>query len=354
MLSPDRFRHLRRLTDDTGIIEHAVGRIPRRKEGYSTDDQARALWLCLEWLDLVETEQERATLLELADTYLAFLLWVQREDGHFHNNIDYTRQPEPETPSDDCFGRTLWAAACAWVSFADDPGRQTAAAAILRAALPRIPEIRSPRGVAYMAATMSLLIRHLYPYPLEPWLKEAEETLIRLYRSHATGDWRWFEPILAYSNGVLPWGLLSSHEITGNREARSIALESLAFLKDKMTAPEGHLRPVGNEGWCTPTFRADWDQQPVDILKLAMACGKAAELTEDDIWALTLARCHEWFHGRNDLGLPLVDETDGGCCDGLQQDGVNRNQGAESTLSYLGTEMLCRKHLAVRMLMSTS
>lgn len=351
---PDRFRHLRRLTDDTGIIEHAVGRIPRRKEGYSTDDQARALWVCLEWLDLAETDRERAALLDLADTYLAFLLWVQREDGRFHNNVDYRRDPEPEIPSDDCFGRALWAAAYAWAAFAGDPGRRTAADTLLKAALPNIPDVRSPRGIASTLAAMSLLIKHRYPLPLESWLNEAAGRMTKLFREHARAGWRWFEPILAYSNGVLPWGLLWAHDVTGDRETRTIALESLSFLAEQMTAPEGHLRPVGNEGWCTPDYRADWDQQPVDVLKLAMAAGKALELTDDDKWRDVLHRCRDWFLGKNDLGLPLADPAEGGCCDGLTRTGVNQNQGAESTLSYLGTEMLCMKLAARPALMTTS
>ena len=36
----------------------------------------------------------------------------------------------------------------------------------------------------------------------------------------------------------------------------------------------------------------------------------------------------------------LVDLHRGACCDGLESSGVNRNQGAESTLAYLWTELL--------------
>jgi hypothetical protein len=352
---PDRFRHLRKMTDDTGILEHAVGSIPRRKEGYSTDDQARALWICLEWLDLADTGRERTMLLDLADTYLAFLLWVQREDGHFHNNLDYRRRPEPETPSDDCFGRALWASAFAWVRFAEDPGRRTAAAAILRDALPRIPDVRSPRGIAYCLAAMSLLHRHRHPAPLERQIRESTDRLIGFYRTHAKRNWRWFEPALTYSNGILPWGLLWAHDATGDRKPLGIALESLAFLKEKMTGRGGIIRPVGNDGWCTPENRADFDQQPVDVLKLAMACGKAAELAGGGDWQTVITHCRDWFHGRNDLGLPLVDKQTGACCDGLEPGGVNLNQGAESTLSWLGTEMIFLKsRLMQGMLMSTS
>jgi len=341
--APDRFRHLRRLTDDTGLIEHAVGCIPRRKEGYSTDDQSRALWICLEWLDLAETERERALLLELADTYLSFLLWVQREDGLFHNNIDYARRPEPETPSDDCFGRALWAAAFAWTRFGGDPARRIAAETILREALPRVPDVKAPRGVAYALAAMSLLAGRGWPSPPTGWIRECLDRLKALYRAHARPDWRWFEPALTYSNGILPWGLLWAHEATGDREALAVALESLAFLAGIMTGRGGVIRPVGNDGWCSPARRSDFDQQPVDVLKLAMACGKAAELTDDERWRDVLARCRDWFHGRNDHGLPLYDNGTGGCRDGLEKDGVNLNQGAESTLSYLGTEMVYRK-----------
>lgn len=101
-----RFDHLIKMTDDTGILEHGFGTIPRRNEGYSTDDQARALWVCLEWIKHCNPEDQQQ-LERLAEVYIAFLLWAQKEDGHFHNNFAYDRSKEPEMPSDDCLGRCL-------------------------------------------------------------------------------------------------------------------------------------------------------------------------------------------------------------------------------------------------------
>jgi hypothetical protein len=337
----DSFRHIRRLTDDTGILEHALGRIPRRKEGYSTDDQARALWLCLEWLPWVRGEEARA-LHRLIDTYLSFLLWVQKEDGHFHNNIAYDRSKESEKPSDDCLGRGLWAAALS-LTVLKDRERRLAAQEIFDKALPQAAGMRSPRGWAYALSAVSLLARSGYPRDLAAEINLLAGRLMEVYDSHASADWRWYEPTVAYGNGVLPWGLLNGYEMKRDRRMLDTALESLDFLIRLSVNERGQIRPVGNRGWCVPGRRALWDQQPLDVMKLALAVSKAFELTGRKGYAEVAKRCLAWFHGDNDGGTALADPDEGSCCDGLGQYGANRNQGAEATISYLLTEAICRK-----------
>jgi hypothetical protein len=336
-----KFRHIFRLTDDTGIVEHALGRIPRRKDGYSTDDQARALWMCLEWLDLLG-EEESAPLYDLIDTYLSFLLWVQQDNGHFHNNIAYDRTKEKETPSDDCLGRCLWASALASVRLRDED-RRAAAEAILEKALNQVSALRYPRGWAYALSAVSLLHVHQYPRNLTGELEMLTQKLLGCFHDHAAPGWEWFEPAVTYSNGVLPWGLWCAYEATGDRQVLKAAGESLEFLIRLSTNERGRIRPVGNRGWCTPESRALWDQQPVDVMKLCLAACKAFELSGKSEYAKAAAQCREWFYGANDLGVPMVNAAEGSCCDGLGESGVNINQGAESTISYLLTEALYRK-----------
>ncbi|HZG84245.1 glycosyl transferase [Paenibacillus sp.] len=339
------FRHLRRMTDDVGVVEHALGVVPRRKEGYSADDQARALWACLEWLDLAG-DDERNLLYDLIDTYLAFLLWVQRDDGHFHNNIAYDRSPEPETPSDDCLGRCLWAGALAYAKLEHDPDRRIAAERLVAGALTRVDEMVSPRGWAYAAAAAALLAKRGYPADAERKLALLEGRLLEAYRGSAMPDWRWFEPIVAYSNGLMPWGLLCAYDVRRNDSAFAAALDSLDFLIGLTVADDGRIRPVGNRGWCVPGRRADWDQQPIDVWKLMLAAAKAYELTERPKYRDVAVRCREWFRGDNDGGAVMADERDGGCRDGLAEDGANLNQGVESTISFLLAEALYRKMFA--------
>ncbi|WP_421617835.1 glycosyl transferase [Brevibacillus sp. TJ4] len=335
------FNHIRLLTDDTGIVEHAMGRIPRWREGYSTDDQARALWMCLEWLDLVE-EEESESLYALIDRYLSFLLWVQKNDGHFHNNVAFNRTWEPESPSDDCLGRCLWACSLALTQLPDDD-RRIAAQTILQKALPQAVKMRYPRGWAYAIAACSLLISHKQPLDASHVLEQLTHKLLAAYRSNASAGWHWFEPVVSYSNGLLPWGLLSAYEVIGDQEILDVAKESLDFLIGLSTSAVGHIRPIGNRGWCTPASRAQWDQQPVDVMKLLLAAKKAYELIGEHGYVLIVHKCHDWFYGANDAGVPLASHAEGSCFDGISEKGVNLNQGAESTICYLIAEALYQK-----------
>lgn len=486
--TPLSFDHLRRLSDDTGLLEHALGRVPRRREGYTTDDNARALWLVTEWLSLRrEAGLSRADvrlLGELADIYLAFLLWNLEEDGWWHNNVAYDRTPEPEERSHDCQGRALWACADAWIRL-PTKGRFTAYS-MLQRALSTLDDVASLRGQAYALATCARLLEAggagalalpaSWEAPLRRHLAALEQSLLDAYRREAVAGWCWFEPVMTYGNGLLPWALLRAHRVTRNPASLEAGLRSLLFLQRTMTAPEGWLRPVGNASWATRDSLSRWDQQPLELFKLALALDEAifalrrldkggkGSLDEAGAWdgpdgsggpgrtdglerlddpdgpargdglaqaesrdgygdryagaigaagapagalpfggtaglsgadggagvpnggttfpsdrllpaepalarsvrrrALaspaapaefrplhaTLAdlrkakwRCLQWFHGLNDLGVPMADPWDGSCCDGLQPDGPNRNCGAEATLSYLMTRALCLK-----------
>ena len=348
-----KFDHLERMTDDTGLLEHSLGRIPRRREGYSTDDNARAIWLCLEWLDLLGDDalDERRRLIWLLDRYLAFLLWAQREDGWFQNNFYFDRTPESETRSDDCLGRSLWATAVAYVQLGD-MARKRVAAEILRRSLAAGRELRFLRGQAWGLATCGLLLNErsgdsaLPSGVTEDGLAELanafEQRLLAAYRAHRTEDWRWFEPQITYANGLLPWALFVAYRYHGKRETLQVAKESFDFLLTKMSGRDGVIRPVGNRGWCDAERRADWDQQPIDVMKLALAAREAYRATGDEAYREVVRRCRNWFYGDNDLGTPLADPSDGSCCDGLNPDGPNPNRGAESTLSYLLTEAIAR------------
>jgi len=285
--APLSFDHLRRLSDDTGLLEHALGRVPRRREGYTTDDNARALWLATEWLSLRDkaglSGADVRLLGELAGVYLAFLLWNQEEDGWWHNNVAYDRTWEPETRSHDCQGRAVWACADAWVRL---PLKERGTAYfMLQRALGTLDGIASLRGQAYaLAACAHLLepgargaVELSADWEARLWrhLLRLEKNLVRAFRSRADGRWDWFEPVMTYGNGLLPWALLRGYRVTRRPEALETGLRSLRFLLRCMTAPEGWLRPVGNAGWARPGAVSRWDQQPLELFKLALALDEA-------------------------------------------------------------------------------
>jgi len=379
------FAHLRRLTDDTGLLEHALGRIPRRSEGYTTDDNARALWLVTEWLSLREGTLDPATaamLTELAEIYMAFLLWNQYESGWWHNNVAYDRTPEREEKSGnhDCQGRAIWAAADAWVRLSG--ALPDTAHIIVQRAMPTLGRIDSRRGQAFaMAACAHMLeadrggiIRLPGSWQAEmTWHMEQYERLLNDQFRHFTREgWCWFESALTYSNGLVPWAMLRTFRVTGRQETLHNGLDSLSFLLEKMTTEEGWLRPIGNDGWGSPGGVSRWDQQPLEMFKLALALEEAARVAggvaserqgaatgaragavDSPVAAIRIARSSvqwrdmrdlalSWFYGSNDHRAPMCDPADGSCCDGLMKTGPNINCGAESTLSYLMTEALCR------------
>ncbi|MFC4600211.1 hypothetical protein [Cohnella hongkongensis] len=398
------FAHLRRLTDDTGLLEHALGRIPRRREGYTTDDNARALWTVTEWLAFGEETigaDNRQRLERLADVYLAFMLWAQEDSGWFLNNFAYDRTLEPEEISHDCQGRSIWACADAWIRLAGL--RRETARTIFERTLPTFGAIGSLRGRAFAMASCAHVLQASregaidlpldVKSELQHHLERLESLLIRAYRDFSSPSWRWFEPVMTYSNGVLPWAMLRVYRFTKRAESYRVGMESLGFLVEAMTAEEGWLRPIGNEGWCAHDSSAisRWDQQPLEMFKLALALTEAAlaeRLAESENSRLVgsarshgasdspaergggagrpggmvrsatggssllgkephrssfalRSLCRDWFYGANDLGVPVADPEDGSCCDGLTPYGPNINCGAEAALSYLMTEALC-------------
>ena len=102
---PFDLTHLKRLTDDTGLIQHAKYIVPDRHTGYCLDDNSRALMLCAWAYSLLRGEDAK----ELISTYFSFTHFMQNPDGRFRNFMDYQRHFLDETGSDDAFGRALWA-----------------------------------------------------------------------------------------------------------------------------------------------------------------------------------------------------------------------------------------------------
>lgn len=334
-----------RMTDDTGLLEHADGVLPRRKEGYSTDDQARALWVCLEFFDLGEKyyHQTQEELLTLMDTYLSYLMWVQEEDGHFHNNIAYDRSKEQEQISEDCLGRCLWACALAAEKLPDD-ARKAAAKHLLFGSLKAARQLTTLRGMAYTMAALSVGYETL-PESERSLLRHLAFRMADQYKACRRSDWFWPEPSVTYGNGVIPWGMLRAYRVLADDCLLQIALEQLDFLIACCTNERGQICPVGNKGWYVPGRRAHWDQQPLDVMKLALASFEAYDLTGREQYKRTITQCHHWFYGDNERSVKMADPEEGSSCDGLSEDGPNQNRGAESTISYLLTEAIYHRYL---------
>jgi glycosyltransferase involved in cell wall biosynthesis len=334
-LPPLRLNHLVRMSDGTGIFQHAVFNVPNFHEGYCTDDNARALILCI-MLDELGGRPPWEDLSHLATTYLAFLFAALNMDtGRFRNFMSHGRQWLEAAGSEDSHARALWALGTATGRSLNE-GHQRLAAQLFERGVPAVDSFTSPRAWAF---TLLGLHEYLGRFPEHPGMlavcRTLTDRLVRLWNDCATEDWPWFEPIATYDNARLCQALILGGQWLPHPEALEIGLKSLRWLASLQKTQAGHFRPIGSNGFCERDgARADFDQQPVEAQAMVSACLEAYRATEDPAWSREAKRAFEWFLGRNDLGVPLYDSNSGGCSDGLHADRVSENQGAESTLAF--------------------
>lgn len=333
-LPPLKLDHLRRMTDDTGMLQHAVFTVPNYCEGYTTDDNARALTVSI----FLEELSLNGDALALASRYLAFVWYAfAAESGRFRNCMNYQRQWLEEHGSEDCHGRALWALGVV-LGRSATPALQNMASQLFERALPTILETTSPRGWAFTLMGLHEYLRRFAGDRMASQVrKELAERLLKLYEVCRADDWCWYEDHLTYGNAALPHALLIGGQGIPNPAMTEAALESLRWLADLQRAEGGgHFVPIGSNGFYVQgSARARFDQQPIEAQAMVSACLEAYRLTADPCWRAEAERAFGWFLGRNDLNLPLYDPTTGGCRDGLHPDRANENQGAESTLAFL-------------------
>ncbi len=331
MLPPFSLDHIKRLTDDTGIIQHAKYGIPNLKEGYCLDDNARALLMVL----MAYRQKKDKLALSLAPIYLSYIHYMQNKDGTFRNFLSFNRNFLDEVGSEDSFGRTIWALGYLLYNPPNDAYYQTGKLIFFNAA-PNFVKLQSIRSIANSMLGISY---YLKSNPTDDLMKETlaglADKLIKHYQDNTSSNWKWFEALLAYDNGILPFALLHAAEILKNDKIAQIALETTNFLTE-ILLKDGYLSIIGNEKWYKKDGeRSLFAQQPVDALAMVLMYHQAFHLTKDREYLSKLFSCFMWFLGENDLRMNLFDFETKGCCDGIQSDGVNRNQGAESSLAYL-------------------
>ena len=333
-LPPLKLDHLRRMTDDTGMFQHAIFTVPNYREGYTIDDNARALTVSALLEELGNEES-----LELASRYLAFVGYAfNTATGRFRNFMDYQRNWLEESGSDDSHGRTLWALGTL-LGRSNTPALHSMAGRLFEQALPVIIDTTSPRARAFALIGIHDYLRRFDGDRRASQVREElAGRLMGLYQNHRADEWRWYEESLTYCNAVLPNALLMSGQWIPNNDMTEAGLESLSWLADlqRADASGGHFVPIGSNGFYKRGGeRARFDQQPVEAQAMVSACLEAHRITGDKSWHKEARRAFEWFLGRNDLNLPIYDPTTGGCRDGLHADRPNENQGAESTLAFL-------------------
>ena len=331
-LPPLKMDHLQAMTDETGILQHALFAVPNYSHGYTTDDNARALLVSILLNELGKSES-----VELASRYLAFLGYAfNTQNKRFRNIVDYQRKWSEDVGSDDSHGRALWALGTV-LSHSTTPSFNSMAGWLFEQALPSILVTTSPRAWAFALIGIS---EYSQKYSGDRMAHQVSEELagrlLKLYQNNRSEDWCWFERKLTYCNAALPHALLICGKSIPNTAMTDAGLESLHWLAGLHRAGNGHFVPIGSNGfYAFGNERARFDQQPVEAQAMVSVCLEAFRITGDKRWNKEARRAFEWFLGRNDLKLPLYDATTGGCRDGLHPDRPNENQGAESTLAFL-------------------
>jgi glycosyltransferase involved in cell wall biosynthesis len=325
-----RLDHLLRLTDDTGIIQHATYSVPARRSGYCVDDNARALLVALQADRLNSSPDTR----RIISTYLGFLHFAQAEDGTFGNFMTYGRDFEGAPSSEDCTGRALWALGST-VGLASDDGSRRLARQMLERTLPGTRGM-GPRG---SALAMLGLGSFLETEPNHEGARAAMTTLaarlVERYREEATDAWRWFEPKLTYDNALLPLALFKAYAVSADRASLRTARASLEFLEE-VCFRDNQLVLVGNAGWhARGGVKPAADEQPIDAAAFVLAFHGAYRATGDHHYLRRMRESFAWFLGANRLGISLYDFGTAGSRDGLGALEANENQGAESTVCFL-------------------
>jgi len=338
---PDlKLDHVSALTDDAGMLQHAIFTVPNRGEGHTTDDNARALILTVMLEQSPEGQKEKTNSLvaDFSARYLSFLEHAfNAANGRFRNFLGYDRKWNELIGSEDCHGRALWSLGTV-LGRSENQGLKGAAGRLFEFSLPAAVEFHSPRASAY---TILGIQEYLRSYPGDRDAQKIRSVLggrlLDLYDSIRRSDWKWYENVLAYGNARLPQAMLLVGSACADDRMVSAGIETLNWLTETQRCEtNGHFVPIGSQGFYRQGGeKARFDQQPLEAAGAVSACLEAYRVTGDNRWRNEAWSAFNWFLGENDLQLPLYDSVTGGCRDGLHPERANENQGAESTLSFL-------------------
>ena len=327
--------HVQRMTDGTGMLQHAIFSVPRYSDGYCLDDNARALLLTA----LVEEAgtEDKVAVRALASKYLAFVSHAfDAEHACFRNMMSYSREWLEERGSDDSHGRALWALGTV-IGRAGDPGRQSLAGQLFHGVLPTVVTMTSPRAWAYSLLGIDEYLRAFQgDTSVQAVRTHLAQRLLSIYRQTSTREWPWFEDRVTYANARLSQALIVSGARMDDDDMTACGEQSLNWLVSIQSSKSGFFSPIGSNGfYVRGGAKAQFDQQPIEASGMVSACLAAYRVTGAELWRSHAEWAFRWFLGENELHRMTYDAGTGGCLDGLHADRANDNQGAEATLSFL-------------------
>jgi len=323
-----KLNHLKKMTDNFGMLQFANHSEPDVSSGYTIDDNSRALIASVLHHRIFENEES----LGLANTYLNFIEHCQNNDGWFKNIIN--KYSDIKDDSDDAFGRAVWALGYT-IGKTRCNNLRTKSERLLKNSFGPLEAIKSPRAVAFSIIGLCHYYKTSPSREILGFIRKMADFLIELYDVSSSDDWHWFEEILSYSNSKLPEALYLAYDVVDNERYLEVAEKTLGFLSE-LTFIDGKICLIGQNGWCKKNEkRALFDQQPVDASSLVHTYLTAYSITENKDYYRKAVMALNWFYGKNHLNQMVYDEISGGCFDGVGKYSLNMNQGAESTLAYL-------------------
>ncbi|HCW80515.1 MAG TPA: glycosyltransferase [Ruminococcaceae bacterium] len=326
-------QYLFRMTDDTGIFQHSVFGIPDPSEGYTTDDNARALILAI----MLQERYHEQRYEKMAAHYLSFLLYAEK-GRWFRNFMDYSRTFTEKRGSEDCFGRCLLA--LGFVASRQDiqVSIKGCAEHLLNRVVSSCSSLSYIKGKAYALTGLTL-----WNNPCaQPYVKMLRDSIADTYVQCRREDWRWFEGKMTYCSAILPLAVLNAYKT--EEPQIKIGLESLDFLAET-AFHNGMFIPIGCKGWFSLGKKmALYDEQPVEACSMMLTCFKAYQITKNSKYLDEAKNCFLWYLGKNITKTPMIDSQTGGCYDGLKPNGLNPNEGAESLVCWLIAALIAEKN----------
>lgn len=328
--------HLFHMTDDTGILQHSIYGVPNLSKGYSSDDNARALIVAVKMYEQYHVKKYE----RLIYKYVSFLCYAQTASGTFRNFMGFNREFLEEEGSEDCLGRCLWALCFAFASSVTPRNVKKNVWKQIELALPNCAKLISPRAKAYAIIGLG----YLDAENSNDTISKLAVSLSEQYDHYNDDDWHWFEDSMTYCNATLPWAMLIAYKATKDNRFQQIGFESLRFL-ETVTIRNGYFKPIGCNGWLLKKGKpAEYDEQPVEACEMTLALIEAYEISGTKSFIDSAKTCFSWYYGNNSKNLSLIDNETGGCYDGIEQNGLNLNEGAESVISFWMAYLMYKKY----------
>lgn len=304
------FDHVLHLSDRRGTFEHALLGEPERSGGYCTDDMARLL--------VVATRQPDpgGAVNGLAGLAVRFLNDAQSYAGTCRNRMDGKGNWLDQPTLEDWWGRCLWALGTAAAHSSVGLVRRVAVIQFERAAKVRSP---FPRAMAYAALGAAEILSVEPDHAIARALLTAYADSVPEPSDDA--EWPSSEAQLSDANAVVAEAMIAAGTALERPELCRQGLDLLGWLLDYEIAGE----------------RDAFDRQPVEVAALSDACARAATVDASPTWPDGVRAAVAWFEGANAGGQPMWDPATGAGFDGLHAEGIDRNQGAASTLAVLST-----------------